>query len=282
VDHNLRVASFNVWNDAGTWNARVPAICEAVRAMNADLVALQEVPEGTADLLSERMGFDHAIYMGYPTGPKDGLAVLCRTALARPEAGWDTAYPGLRECGVRVATRMSGREIRITNVHLDFSDIAERERQVLDLHRWTESSPNCDVDVLCGDFNCAPSSSVHRFLTGEQTLDGLSSGSMAAGTSGAWLDAVAHDIAVRGGTDAPTLDFVGNPRWKDRPSLETPRRVDWILIKTRSPDLGIAITSAGRFATDGIGEPPIVASDHYGVFADLSLHGCHPESRPAD
>jgi maltose 6'-phosphate phosphatase len=277
---SLRALSFNVWNEPNSWDKRLSAICEVVRQMNADVVALQEVPangpsqdsSATCDVLAERMGFPHVAYKSYPTGPKDGLAVLSRTRLGQPEAGWETAYPGLRECGMRVSTQVHGRQIAITNVHLDYADIAERERQVLDLHRWIESRASRDVEILCGDFNCTASSSIHRFLTGEQALNGISAGAMGKETAGAWLDTVAHHVTIRGGDESPTLDFVNNPRWAGRPTLETPRRVDWILIKTRLANLGVVIDDAGRFATEGIGYPPVVASDHYGVFADLKLH----------
>jgi endonuclease/exonuclease/phosphatase family metal-dependent hydrolase len=144
---------------------------------------------------------------------------------------------------------------------------------VLDLHRWIESSASRDIDILCGDFNCSSASSAYRFLTGEQTLNGLSSGVIRKGTSGPWLDTVAQHLALRGGNDEPTLDFANNPRWAGLPIRETPRRVDWILLKTRSENLGVAVHDAGRFGTKGIGTPPVVASDHYGVFADLRLHG---------
>ena len=41
----LRVVTFNIWHDAGDWAARQPLLIEALREVDADVIALQEVLE---------------------------------------------------------------------------------------------------------------------------------------------------------------------------------------------------------------------------------------------
>ncbi len=44
VVSRLKAATFNVWNNASTWSSRKVAIIEEIIRINADIVALQEVP----------------------------------------------------------------------------------------------------------------------------------------------------------------------------------------------------------------------------------------------
>jgi endonuclease/exonuclease/phosphatase family metal-dependent hydrolase len=41
----LTLATFNIWHDMGNWPARRPLLIAALRAQNADVIALQEVLE---------------------------------------------------------------------------------------------------------------------------------------------------------------------------------------------------------------------------------------------
>src|SRR5688572_2647851 len=43
--HRLRVATFNIWHDMGDWAARLPMLADALRGVDADVIALQEVLE---------------------------------------------------------------------------------------------------------------------------------------------------------------------------------------------------------------------------------------------
>ncbi len=39
----LRLATFNVWNHDTAWPQRLAAICEEIKMVNPDVIALQEV-----------------------------------------------------------------------------------------------------------------------------------------------------------------------------------------------------------------------------------------------
>ena len=69
VTTRVRIATWNLWGRYGPWEARLPVIIENLRAINADILALQEVWED-----------DSA-----QPGPRDRhRARLCRTRV-RPQ-----------------------------------------------------------------------------------------------------------------------------------------------------------------------------------------------------
>ena len=122
-------------------------------------------------------------------------------------------------------------------------------------------------EVLCGDFNCPPDSSVYRFLMGQQTLLGR-------GIT-PWHDLARYCAERTGTVAAPTLDVWSNPRWRDSPTLEIPMRFDWILLQdvfgTILPSPGL--WDAGVFGTEPTPRARVVPSDHYGVYADIDFGG---------
>lgn len=118
-------------------------------------------------------------------------------------------------------------------------------------------------EVLAGDFNASPQSSVGRFWAGEQSL---------AGREQRWLDPVERWSREQGVPAPPTLDFVRNPRWRKEPTLELPVRFDRVLVRdTWNRQLpSPAVSSATVFGTQPAGPAGIVPSDHYGVAVDLT------------
>ena len=164
----MRVLTFNVWSDARTWQRRLPAIYDTLRDMEFDLVALQGVPvddeggPGVAQRIAEQAGYPYAEFRPYAPGEKDGLAVLSRTRLDDVKSGRDSGREGLEECALRVTTRIQGQALVLTNVHLDAGGIDRREQEILALNGWIEGHPSSGLDLLCGDFNCSPASSVYR------------------------------------------------------------------------------------------------------------------------
>ncbi len=265
----LRVATYNVWNDPPTWRQRFAALCEVLRDVDADFVALQEVPVGepeasaVIDELQAATDYPHAVFRVYPEDPEEGLAVLGKAPFEAAECGWQTGWSALADCGLRVSARAGDRRIALTDVHLDYRTIGRREEQILALASWIDDAQDTDLEVLLGDFNSSPSSSVHRFLTGEQTLAGRD--------TGVWQDAAHHAEALHGRSAGHTLDFFANPRWHGQPIVESPRRVDWILIRA-DEEKPVTVQESRLFGRRPRGRPAIVASDHNGVYADLELH----------
>lgn len=272
----MRVATHTLWNTRIRWPERLEAAYEELPRPAADVVALQEVAaqvgerdaRDAARYLADQCGYDYVATRLYANDPDEGPAFLSRLPLRTVEAGWDTGLPALESCGLRASVNVGGTEVAITNVHLDSGNIAIRETQISQLLEWiaTRSTEGC-YEVLCGDFNCPPDSSVYRFLMGQQTLLGR-------GIT-PWHDLARYSAERAGGVAAPTLDFWSNPRWRDAPTLEIPMRFDWILLQDvfgralSSP----SVTDAGVFGTELTPRARAVPSDHYGVYADIAFGG---------
>jgi endonuclease/exonuclease/phosphatase family metal-dependent hydrolase len=156
--------------------------------------------------------------------------------------------------------------VAITNLHLDYASIANREAQIVGVLAWIGASPDPNTcEVLCGDFNSPPESSVYRFLMGQQSLAGQETVT--------WHDLARFHAEKAGGTAGPTLDFWNNPRWRDVPTLEIPARVDWILLRDvfGSALPYPAVVDAGVFGIDPSATTHLVPSDHNGVYAELAF-----------
>jgi len=268
----MRIATYNIWNSATDRLRRLEALCEELERIDADVVALQEVPamawEGSrqdaAHFVSERGQYPHVAFHRYPGDEEEGLAFLSKLPFLSVEAGWEASPTALRDCGLRVRVDLEGAAVAITNVHLDYKSIATREAQIVSVSEWVtaRAEPPC-LEILCGDFNCYPESSVYRFLMGQQTLDGK------AGP--VWHDLAAYHAHRTVSVPPPTLDFSTNPRWANEVSLALPARFDWLLLQERWP---LPVPSVSRVELFGRSPAPIsgiVPSDHYGVFADIEV-----------
>ena len=270
----MKIATYNLWNARVRWPERLDAAGEELVRLDADVVALQEVAarvgehdeRDAAKYLREQCGYDYALTRLYPNDLGEGLAFLSKQPLRGVEAGWDTDLPALANCGLRMRVNVGGTEVAITNVHLDWENIAVREAQIVQVVAWigARSEAGC-YEILCGDFNATPDSSIYRFLKGQQTLLGR-------GPGPGWHD-LARFHAERGGrSPEPTLDFWRNPRWQDAPTLEIPLRVDWILLRdVFNTGLPPGVLNAGIFGTHPTPQMQVVPSDHYGVYADLDF-----------
>ena len=157
-------------------------------------------------------------------------------------------------------------------MHLEWRSILARERQTVSLLSWINGRTAANrYEVLCGDFNCTPDSSVYRCLRGQQSLLGHHTRS--------WHDLPRYAAEREGTTARPTLDVWTNPRWRDSPTLELPMRLDWIMLRDvfntglRYPE----VPMAGLFGVEPSAHNGLVPSDHYGVFVDMEF--AEPESR---
>ncbi len=268
----IKVATLNLWNDCQDQQKRLDAVGDELKAISADVVVFQEVPtqlasDGkleTVQYLAKRAGFDHVVYRSYPAPEQEGLGMLSRHPLESVTASWDSDPAPINRFALRAQVQVGLAALAITNVHLAWENIAIREKQLLLLLPWmSQSATNAEHEVLLGDFNCSPDSSIHRFLAGEQSLKGQS-------TVG-WVDLAAH-YSERVGKVAPaTLDPLTNPRWAGCRTLASPSRMDWILLRTREgvryPELPVVTL----FAVQPSDVPRVIFSDHSGVCAELRL-----------
>lgn len=238
----LRVATFNIWHDMSDWPARQTLLVDALRGVDADVIALQEVLEDAAKGLPNQAETLARLLGGYsvhytstdpPGSPRRyGNAILTRLPVIT-EASRKLEPLNDYRTALRVRLRAFGQPIDIVNTHLAWQDDAGpvRMRQVADLLSWLPA-PGVPLIVM-GDFN-AP-----------LTDAGL-----------ALMTAPRFATALPMGAAATTL----NPA-KGHP----PRVIDHIFVERT----GFTISDARI-----IGDRPINgvhASDHFGVAATLGL-----------
>ena len=256
----MQIATYNIWNSSADRVARQEMLCRALNRVNADVVALQEV---SAIAEQHYPQYPHTVFRWYPEEENEGLGFLSKHPVLSAEAGWEFSAE-LHDCGLRVKLRIDETSVAVTNVHLDWKSIARREAQILAVTEWiaARSEPDC-IEILCGDFNSYPESSIYRFLRGQQTLSGQE--------GPVWHDLAAIHASRHGVVPSPTLDFGTNPRWANDPTLELPARFDWILVQERWPAPMPRVNSVELIGLHPMPGSDIVPSDHYGVLADLEM-----------
>lgn len=160
---DLGVATFNIWHDAGgQWPKRLPLLTAALRAADADVIALEEVLEDAGKGLSNQAA-TIARDLGYPEvhfvapepegSPKRyGNAILTRLQVIEvarrklePLSDYRTA--------IRVRVRTGDGPVDVVATHLAWQPeaAAVRTQQVADLLAWLprDGTPL----VIMGDFN---------------------------------------------------------------------------------------------------------------------------------
>jgi endonuclease/exonuclease/phosphatase family metal-dependent hydrolase len=164
-----------------------------------------------------------------------------------------------------------GTTISITNVHLDWRHAESRERHIARIVHDLIEAPagNCDLDILCGDFNDDGDAPTLRYLAGETALDGHRT---------RWRDLVAEWHDARGETPPVTLDFGTNPRWRVMTITDPSKRFDRIYLRSSDGDSArpatpVRIVNAGLFGSQPTNSLGIVPSDHYGLFVELTIRG---------
>jgi endonuclease/exonuclease/phosphatase family metal-dependent hydrolase len=91
VDTTVRIATWNVWGRYGPWEARLPAIVDTLRAVDADIVGLQEAWEddsrSQAEELAAALGYEGVVYSANleRDGARSGNAVLARWPIRAQE-----------------------------------------------------------------------------------------------------------------------------------------------------------------------------------------------------
>lgn len=233
---------------------------------------MQEVPAtlteapgapNAAEFIALQTGYPYCVFRNYPDDPVEGLAVLSRWPIVSNETIWDHTADLSLCFAIRAVVQSGDTSVGITNVHLDWSSARNRERQVVALLDWlsviADSNSN---ELLCGDFNAAPDSSIHRLLTGRQSLQDREAN---------WLDLAEYQEWRSDVPAGATLDFGNNPRWEGTHTLQIPARFDWILLMKKK-DYRLPeplITRVDLFGTQPTPVARLVPSDHYGVAAHI-------------
>lgn len=245
----MKIASYNLWNHPAGIPHRQSQLLSVLSSLHADILCLQEDFIGTElpPLLPE---------LPYcAQHPEAALSVLSRypikDSLCMPYALVITvSYGSCTLC--------------VVNVHLPWDSALSREHAIVAVID-TISAMHADYTLLAGDFNCSDTSAVHRFLCGEQSLDGHAA---------YFFDLAEAYADLTGIPAAPTLDFRTNPRWGviDPPNtLEKNQRFDRILLENPYPAEMPTLSDCGIFGTEISPATHLAASDHWGIYAILDF-----------
>jgi endonuclease/exonuclease/phosphatase family metal-dependent hydrolase len=269
VETRVRVATWNIWGRYGPWEARLPVIAENLRAIDADIVALQEAWEddsrNQARELADALGYTEPVYAHNleRDGARSGNAVLARWPMTRsevrelPRRGAFGVIDEEGEERLCVFAEIAGPRgpIQVFCAHLSWAadHSAIRQEQVRTIaHFLTETRPRPFPAIVCGDFNAGPDSEELRILTGQ--------------TSVPVPRVVLRDAWEAAGHRDPGFTW-SNANPFAAASLDLERRLDHILVG--QPKLGgvghvLSARLAGDVPIDGMW-----GSDHLAVVAEL-------------
>ena len=137
---DLRVVTLNIYHDRADWPARLPLIVEQLRALDADVIALQEVLQtetlsNQADTLAAALGY-HAQFVSLDAEDRArryGNALLTR---------WPVETHGSQPINVY-----------FTHLHAGQGGAAIRRQQLEDAVRWIDATAGDAPSLVLGDFN---------------------------------------------------------------------------------------------------------------------------------
>jgi endonuclease/exonuclease/phosphatase family metal-dependent hydrolase len=273
AEPRLRVLTMNIYGPGNPdWDRRHRLVAKTIRALDPDIVALQEVPVDSTEVLGRLLGPDrHLSHFSRPS--EDGVAGTLGTR-------WPHRL--VTEIDLRITER--SREVLpwtaalIAEVETPLGDVVithhkpswpfpfelERERQALLVARALEEHIGSRAvhAIVLGDFDATPDSASMLFWRGRRPVDGAS-----VCYQDAWE--YVHP-------DDPGYTFeLANPLVQSgEVATAVTRKIDHILVRSglHGPTLRVADC---RRVLDGPIDG-VWASDHYGVLADLVL----PEKPP--
>lgn len=247
----MKLATYNIWNDEAGMPYRFQQITDEITKTCADIICLQEVADDEQhNKIAAACGYHYFHYQA-----QTGLSILSRLPLY--------AVSDL-EFGTMAYVPYGTKSALIINVHLPWESVLERERIIVDLVRGLPEQKNV-ITFLMGDFNSAADSSIHRFLTNQQSL---------LGSDAYFYDLAEVSAEIMGADALATLDFRKNPRWgvaQSENTIEVNQRFDWIMMKNPYPLEFPKLIQCSLFGMEISGETGLAASDHYGVCAEIEI-----------
>ncbi|MGD0837501.1 MAG: endonuclease/exonuclease/phosphatase family protein [Polyangia bacterium] len=267
IAKRLRCLTLNLWGAEAPLDRRMQVVVAALRALNPDVVALQEVREALprlpnqAQAIGEALGLSHVFSPATPVEDgQEGLAILStgpiieQRTLALPHA-----QPKERRIllSARVSLGQGSLWVHTTHLNYRLAHGKEREDQVKAIEASLVQLGGERPQILMGDFNARPESDEIRWLRGQVTLEGRRTYFQDAwerihpGEPG-WTWATANPYTAR-------LAF-----------LEPDRRIDYIFVTAMRGD-GRGTVHDCRIVLDR-GEPDgVFASDHFGLCAEIQV-----------
>jgi endonuclease/exonuclease/phosphatase family metal-dependent hydrolase len=267
----LRVVTYNVLGPANPlWERRLPLIAATLRRLDADIVALQEVPPGDPAVVRRLVDATFTVRPFSRTAP-DGVGGLLATrwphrVVAELDQRLDEqSLPWAATLLVEVETPVGPTLVAHHKPSWPFTAEKEREQQALAAARLVEQhAVRGQHALLLGDLDATPDAASVQFLRGRRSL---------AGEGVCYQDAweTAHP-------DDPGHTFSAeNPLVRaGEVATAVSRRIDYVLVRSGPHGPSLQVLSCERLLdrpVDGVW-----GSDHYGVVVDLAVPGHAPGS----
>ncbi len=258
----MKIATYNVWNESKDNHHRDHQLIDVINAVNADVIGLQEVTSDFFHQLSKKATeYPYHEFRKYQN-EDEGLATLSKYPLKccyflNEQAEYACSF------ACNVLFQVDGSSFSLTNVHLPWDSVKAKEEQIVAIDRFLHlQRKEVDYFILLGDFNGSLNSSVHRYLLGEQTLSGQEAKPY-------WHELSSSYAELNRLPLKPTLDFVNNPRWAGKNTIEIPTVTDRIyLLNDFSEKM---LRSVEIFGTEVSPVTQLAASDHFGVVAEVDF-----------
>lgn len=263
----MRIVTLNTWATRGDWAARLPVFQREFRALDADVVTLQEtVRTDDVDQAGEMLGAGYHLAeqrdresgrSGVPDG--QGITTASRWPFGRVfEIDLNlTERTGEFACTCLVTEVLAPEPIGrvwLANHFPDYQLDHERERRLQTvavarrLESLVEESPG--HVVVAGDMDADPGSDSMRFWTGRHVIDDVS-----VCYRNAW-EAVHPDEPLA--TYVPENANQVQPDWPFR-------GIDHVLVRCGAGGPTLSVRTCRRVFDRG----PATVSDHYGLAVDL-------------
>lgn len=192
TESELKLMSFNIRYDNQNdndnwWGHRKDELAKFVIRENADIIGFQEVLLQQLNFLKSNMSAYEYVGVGRDDGKVNGEFIPVfykkdRFKLIKNDTFWfsetptvpgSTTWQGIpRICTwVELKDKVSGKSLRIYNIHLDHASQTSREESAVMLNDKLKNSDFFGVNIVLGDFNSAEQNPVTRFLKGDLSLN---------------------------------------------------------------------------------------------------------------
>ena len=247
----MKIATYNIWNSDTGMPMRFRQLIDEISEIKADIICLQEVSDCEKhDSFSKLCKYDYSHWQA-----ETELSILSK-------------YPIDKTVDFEYATsaciQLEGKRLLVINVHLPWEKVSSREKAIVNIVKNT-ANIKADYTLLAGDFNSSENSSIHRFLTNEQSL---------LGADAYYFDLAQVSAEMSGTKTLATLNFRENPRWdivEPKNTIEVNQRFDWILLKNPYPAGLPQLKNCILFGTKISKETNLAASDHYGIMVEIEF-----------
>ena len=257
----MRIGTYNIWVSSINFEERLQLLCKIIKKSNADIIGLQEVKdENVVKYIQDYCDFSYSLWERYYDWD-EGLALLSNYPILYDITNWKMKKDVHNSFVLRTVIEYNNIKIGVTNLHFDHKSALNREVEIADTIKLIEKYDESEYEILLGDFNDSPDSSIYRYLTGQQSLYNHAT---------KWID-LAKSYAVSKQTNPNiTLDFLNNPRWDNENVLEIPERFDWVMLKYPYPKKNPKLNNVKILGNERVEN--ITPSDHYGVICDIDFN----------